>query len=369
MTLRGVCTLVVPRPRDLLAKAPILVLAAWIAGTSAYTGASWSTILLAVLAIEFCVYQARYMANDLLDRHLDRQHPASGSRARLAGLGSLAVPVTVAMMLARVAAGTAIAMSLDTPWSDIALQAMLAVAVIAIPYELLRWVIRTSPTEPGYPVRRSVIHDAIYLVVGLGYAIRIGTGLRLGGVDEGATLILATTFGWAFGVMFITMTWAIESSAFASEDSASYVGSIARKGHVAVLGDMMRSRVKFGPSYRILVPRPPAAAPWVWSTATATSLGGALGWVIGRPDGDVTLWILAAIATSGLVGLLAAVWANSLASAVGIVAVGITAIAALAVATDQPAVFTTIAPVVVVLITHLVFRSMRAADIGLRVGA
>lgn len=360
MSARGILALLLPRPMDLLVKGPILLVAAWLAASSPRSeGASWPTILLAWVAVELLGYQARYVVNDLVDWARDRAHPAARGRARLLGIDERWLPAVGAVALLRGSAALALALVIDDQSTSIL--ALIAIGACAAIYEPARNVVRRGDVSLADAGHRRMRHDAIYVLVGLGYAVRIGAGLRLGGVDDVGVLVLGAALGVPYGTMFVTMTWALEATSFAA--GGTYIDAAVGKSHVTVLGDLARrNRGPFDSRSRVLMPRPVLSAPWVWATALAGALGAAVGVAL---DGSAATGPIAAAglagAASGWAVSWSAPWGRTV--AVGVVALILTFGVGWLV---FDAGVLAIAPLVIVLGTHIAFRALCAADIGLR---
>ena len=359
MTARGVLSLLLPRPMDLVVKGPILLVAAWLAASSPRSvGVSWATVVLAWVVIEVLGYQARYLLNDLVDWARDRAHPAARGRARLPGVEAHWLPVVAVVAVVRASAAVVLALSIDD--RSTALLALVAVGACAAVYEPARNIVRrgdVSLAEAGFRRRR---HDAIYVLVGLGYAVRIAAGLRLGGVDDATVLALGVALGVPYGTMFVTMTWVLEATSLA--DGESYVDAAVGKSHVTVLGELARRRGEgFNARRRVLLPRPVITAPWVPATVLAAALAAAVGVALNSP---ITAGPIAGATLAGAATGWAVAWTKSWGStvALGVAALIVTAgLGWLLLDTGLVA----IAPLVIVVGTHIAFRALCAADIGL----
>ncbi|WP_372666276.1 hypothetical protein [Amycolatopsis kentuckyensis] len=123
------------------------------------------------------------------------------------------------------------------------------------------------------PAARTV---AIWFVVGAGYAVRASVGLALAGiVPRGPTTGMFFLFAgaaWAFGIVFVTMTWALEAVGHCAAGAGGVLdrpAALAAKPHLARL-------LRFTPfslrpvaradgsasSLRALTGKAPIAAPW-----------------------------------------------------------------------------------------------------------
>ncbi|MGW5052081.1 hypothetical protein [Actinokineospora sp. NPDC004072] len=156
------------------------------------------------LVFEYLVYQARYQWNDIRGVGDDMAHPAAAARSRLpAGDRGprAAVLISAVVALVRLALAAVFALVIAPPQvAHLLALAAAAVWALAAVYEWLR------ARRAGW---------ALWLVVGGGYAIRTAVGLALMGLvpsGDGLRPFLAyVVAAWAFGVVFVTMTWVIEA--------------------------------------------------------------------------------------------------------------------------------------------------------------
>lgn len=361
---RGVATLFVPRPLDLLVKSP-LVIGAFLVRTWSTrfdtTTSSWVTLVMAIVAFEFCFYQGRYLLNDISERGLDRAHPAAQDRARLAGLDGVSSPWLVVGALLRIGAGVVLALGFEGHNRALILSAIAAAAGAAMVYEYLRSRVRSLRFDPALLDGPRPIHRYIYGAVGLGYAIRIALGIGLAGGDELRVAIPAVVYGWAFGLMFVTMTWTLEASCLLSDKQSD--GTARRKSHVVALATFVRSGSCFKVSEPVLRSRASFVAPWVWSTVLASGAAGWLGWMMVGPTDLLQQSLLAGIAVvcSFVVARFAEATWTLIAWSLG----GTIAIFAAASFAETNRSWLAGVPFLIVLTTHVVFRHLRAVDIGL----
>jgi hypothetical protein len=207
----------------------------------------------------------------------------------------------------------------------------LAVFAVAIPYEAVRAQVRLdidhqerdAGNQSGGALLRITLPKAgVYLLVGLGYAVRVGTGLSLGAgtpVPVAAMVVVALCIS-GFGTMFVAMTWVLESSKCIPKldkwsDYPSNVcdATLARKSHLGplakqarLLGDRVslvhmerdeKGRLKSGvaDSIPVLGPR------FVTETGERIASRRLL-----------TVWNLAFLLTAGMAGPLGLILANGL---------------------------------------------------------
>lgn len=359
---RRLVSVLAPRPLELIVKSPLLV-GAFLVGTWSPlldVGVSWRDFILAVVAFEFFFYQGRYMLNDILERDLDRDHPAAEGRGRLAGLDGVDSRLLATVALVRIGLGVAVTGLMARRFGALVLAAMAAAGGAAFVYEYLRRRVRSQPQPLVGLDRPLLVHHFVYGAVGLGYVIRITLGITLAGGEEGGLMVPAVVFGWAFGLMFVTMTWALEASSLISNGWSAEIAG--RKSHVAVLATYASGSPRFDASARVLLGVAPFFAPWAWSTVLASSVAGWLGWILVGSTNIMAQSLLAAGAAvfGYTVGRLGNGWAMS-ACGLG----GAFFIFAIALSADLARPWLAAVPYAVVLGTHIAFRHLRAVDIGL----
>jgi hypothetical protein len=220
-SLRGY--LLLPRPGDLI-KAWIFP-AAFAFGVLATGGVGGRELLRAAVAwvaLELLIYQARYQWNDIRGFDADQRHPNRSARGRLPGPASKRrqrVRASGLVALARLALVGVAAVALSSLDLGVPLLALtLAVFGVAILYEGLRSRCTGTAERVPPPVTSGIL--ALWVAVGLGYAIRGASGLAFA-VDLFADpwLLAATVLAfWAFGVAFVTGRWALEALPFGSPD-------------------------------------------------------------------------------------------------------------------------------------------------------
>lgn len=213
-----------PRPVDLL-KSLLHLVAFVLAARVANEALPLRETIAFVLTIELCVYQARYAANDIRDIETDSSHASADERGRLsndrAGLntGILAMAWRVAIFPVALIA---------LPSGPLLRVVIVSVAVVVISgtaYEL-----RKSSSK-GTRTKRTTM---ILLLVGVGYAMRVATGLYLGGLAW-SSIAFGAVFGYVLGIMLVAMTWALEGY---SHETAGKLG--ASKQHSAQLIEQVR---------------------------------------------------------------------------------------------------------------------------------
>ncbi|MFG1849600.1 hypothetical protein [Micromonospora carbonacea] len=188
------------------------------------------------LMLEGLVYTARYQWNDIIGLADDVAHPAKRARRRLP-IGSSSETMrrnirrSAATALARVALAVGVGVYLDLWWVVACLIG--AVFGVAGLYEALR-----RRPAPERPERTTPVTVAVWLAVGLGYVLRAAVACWLIGLglDDARTWLVAGAFG-AFGVMFVTLTWALEAGSYCREvgGEIQYAPELRAKPHIAAL--------------------------------------------------------------------------------------------------------------------------------------
>lgn len=199
-------------------------------------GAAIGSALVAWLAFDLGLYQARYLVNDLADVEADGLHPGADERQRLAGRPGLRRWVVAAIALRLVVASAVIAL-LPSGLRAITVAAAAALAVSTVAYEAARTVIRRRPRPlgPGRPVVPSPPEAAVLALIGSGYGLRFGFGVALGG-GRWADVALSVAFGWVLGWLAIGMNWILEV-AYLRVTGGTAV--LERKSHFALLDQML----------------------------------------------------------------------------------------------------------------------------------
>src|SRR5207247_5353588 len=78
----------------------------------------------------------------------------------------------------------------------------------------------------------------VFLLVGAGYAVRIGVGAALAGASVDVVAV-AAPFGWALGTAGVVMIWSLEAAGLrAAGDTAT----LARKVHIGLLARLIGDR-------------------------------------------------------------------------------------------------------------------------------
>jgi 4-hydroxybenzoate polyprenyltransferase len=220
--------LLVPRPGDLI-KGSMIAVTFVIGGLGVGELSARATIraLVVILVVELLIYAARYQWNDIQGFRADQEHPDRVSRGRLPGplsrerahkrasLAVAAARVLAVLLLIQLLPG------LDLGWTLTC--SILGIFGIAVVYERVRAIVTARSDETPGALGSAVV--ALWLVVGVGYAVRGLIGLALA-VDLAAHPALALAAGvtlWAYGIAFVTSRWALEVTAFAQSASGRVV--------------------------------------------------------------------------------------------------------------------------------------------------
>jgi hypothetical protein len=209
----------------------VFVVTAWATGNFR----NWQQFILVWLILEYLIYEARYQWNDIRGIREDADHPESTARLRLPG-----GPDTRRNVLASCLVGV-LRLTLAVCIAAVA-HLLLAVALLiglvfgaAIAYEALR----AAPTSEHLSLQPTVRSAAIWITVGLGYAIRSGTGFWLGGLRLlSFTAISGMLYFAALGIMFVLLTWVLEAASYCSTDRSDSLfpaPGLAAKPHIAQL--------------------------------------------------------------------------------------------------------------------------------------
>jgi hypothetical protein len=235
--------LILPRPQELVAKALFFLVAPL--GVALATGPTSKPgigdAIAFVFALEVLVYQARYQWNDIRGFAEDQRHPAAAERGRLPGPPTRArrqIALSAFTVAVRLALAVGIGVLLGKALGIALLVAGFGIWGVAIVYEALRH--RISADNGGSPLGLTRTKQALFVVVGLGYAVRAVSGLWVG---SGATIplagvVTATITMSAIGTIFVTMSWVLEGSSCVGEDvDGRLIRSplLAGKGHLASL--------------------------------------------------------------------------------------------------------------------------------------
>jgi hypothetical protein len=247
---RLVSYLLVPRPQDLV-KALIAPTTYIVAAAAGGSFDRWARFVSLWLILEFLIYHARYQLNDVRGIADDSQHPERRLRGRLP-LGAtvadsrrnakVSLTVAGARLLAAVLIGAALA-SLKT-----VMVLILSVLSIAIVYEALR---SQRPERVRAAAGRREF--GVWIVVGLGYAVRAGLGLALAGFgSDGVAMGVGVAFFSAVGTTYVLLNWALEASNFSTYVGGRWVVSEGLRGkpHISTLLPYLDGSRGGGPAFR-----------------------------------------------------------------------------------------------------------------------
>lgn len=307
------------------------VVTAW--ATGAFR--NWHQFILVWLILEYLIYEARYQWNDIRGIDEDADHPERTARLRLPGgpnarrniLASCLVGILRLILAVSIAAVT-----------HLLAPVMLLIGLVfgvAIVYEALRAVPASSSLSPP-PSARSV---AIWITVGLGYAIRSGTGMWLGGVRLlSLTAISGMLYFLALGIMFVLLTWVLEAASYCSTDRKEFLfraPGLEVKPHIATLLRWTGWTVQHGtggvPGAAVPVLKEKQGkryAPWNIALLLGAGLGAVVGTGLARSNPALTAYwpVVAASLLGALWLMIVSRFATRLAvtAAVAVVLVGLT---------------------------------------------
>lgn len=320
-----------PRPQDLvktlIAPASYIMVAA-----SAGSFDRCGEFITLWLILEFLVYYARYQLNDVRGVPNDRGHPGRRLRARLP-VGTTdedrqrSVKVSLIVAGGRVLVAVVIGVALGMEASVVTL--ILAVSLVTALYETLR------SQQPERFCRAAGPRDvAVWITVGLGYAIRSGLGFAFAGLQlEGATMVVGLAFSCAFGTMYVLLSWALEASNFCASTGEWWTVSdeLRNKPHIAALLQYLDGSRSGSPPFcitpirisrrtrgylgegRVLTARSGICSPWNVALLFGAAFGGLLGTQLaglGSPPAQVVAVTvcIAAAASLCLLGTGTARW-------------------------------------------------------------
>jgi hypothetical protein len=298
--------LLVPR-RDAWGKA--LMAPACFVAAACSTGhfGGWARFAVLWLVLELLIYQARYQWNDIAGVDSDLHHPEAGARSRLP-VGSTPQARRRSIRLSWLTAAARILAALLVGWlTGLTGQVLVlagAVFAIAGSYEWLR--------ASRYRHWTSVRVVAVWLAVGLGYLVRGGLGLSLGGLAAGSAAMVATLVCLgAFGIMFVLLTWALEATSYCTADDDGRWHArpeLAVKPHLAALlrhvgepldgAGLPPGASRYCGGDRVLRGGSRLSAPWNLALLAASASGGVSGAALARPHAAggaaAVAWIVAA---------------------------------------------------------------------------
>lgn len=243
--------LLVPRPSD-LSKALFFPIGVGIGSLLSLQMVDIDLRFIAMwLTLEMLLYSARYQINDIRGASEDGKAPEKQARMRPQMMADeMKASAAVVVVRIYVAFLVAVAPTLGLGWNM--LWAFGCVAVSAIVYEAARSFERTgfmrssADRHEGGELVVSVPQTAlavfVLMWVGVGYPIRLALGLFFAapGVHSVQVTLGLLVFTFFFGLLFVTMTWALESMSYLvslpGEDEKPRLNwAIAEKPHLVVL--------------------------------------------------------------------------------------------------------------------------------------
>ena len=242
--------LVIPRPEDWIKWLFIpltFLLVTWGQGADWH----WGRMVVWLLVTEYLVYSARYQWNDIRGLSDDGNHPQSRARMRLPAVSSpgharFIVAASLVTALVRLLAAFAIGGAIGGEDSVLVPALALLTFAVATLYEVLRSREAAEEAQARNRLRCQQQRggrtrpQALWLIIGCGYGIRFLVGFHAAGDPPSTVLaVLGTAYAFAFGVMFVLLTWVLEATTFCRgrEDEEWQVvdDALYRKGHIMLL--------------------------------------------------------------------------------------------------------------------------------------
>ena len=284
----------------------------------------WTALLqiaVLVFSLEYCLYNARYQFNDVRGFVEDDEHAYKNERRRLPH-GTVAedrrtIAVSLLVVVARV--GLAFATPVTFGVASAAQAGVVVGAIVAatLVYEASRsWedALGRRPQDGRANVRRLVV-AIVWLNVLVGYVIRFGSGLALGGLplDAPLTYLLLVTIA-ALAAITVFVTWALEAHGNDAHEKRPHIVAMRRFVPSArKAGDPSDNFVKW------LAAGSSPLAPW----NLALVIGGACAAVTGAsalayPRFDAPVGAIAgALVGSGLIAVATTRWRRWAGTALG----------------------------------------------------
>lgn len=233
-----VANMLVPRPADVVkfALLPGGALLGWTIGGFG-DGFPWSSLVLGFIGFELLLYQARYLLNDVRGAHADSGHPPPVGRPDYSVERNAVLAVMNALVRSLLALVVA-AWVWVLEGATTAIVLLIGYAAVIVSATIYEWLRTTTSDTTTFMRTPSVGIWALYAWVGVGYGIRVALGAALVTADlPGGTLVLVGATGTAFGIMFVTMTWTLQSTKFRNpqRDRAPYPDNIRTKAHFVPL--------------------------------------------------------------------------------------------------------------------------------------
>jgi hypothetical protein len=214
-------------------------------------------IVLGTFIFEGLLYAARYQVNDVRDYARDVDHSAAEYRGRLPLTRTkterrdiVIISLGIAMYRVLLAFVLIVILAPSLLWWTFIVLALTFIS--AVVYEYVKQVSRNKTAIPGRGISpREWRTKAVWMIwvwVGSGYAIRGIVAWQIaefiGAEPPGNVILLAIVFLFAFGITFVTETWALEASSFLirapSQSTATHVSpAAADKPHVIALASFL----------------------------------------------------------------------------------------------------------------------------------
>ena len=199
---------------------------------------TWPRLLLLLFVFEYLIYEARYQWNDVRGLEDDQHHPERDARARLpvgqAGehaARNIAISLTFALFRLGAALVIGYRFGIMLP--------VIALIVIVFPAAGLYEAFRDRATEVSDSLVVPRVVLGLWLVVGVGYAVRAGVGFAVAGLPLASWQAVVAIVGFAaFGIMFVLLTWVLEASSncqFSAAEIWYMLDGLKRKPHIASL--------------------------------------------------------------------------------------------------------------------------------------
>ncbi|WP_330252935.1 hypothetical protein OG874_44040 [Nocardia sp. NBC_00565] len=212
------------------------------------------------LTLELLIYAARYQVNDIRGASEDGRAPEKRARGRPAMTPS-AMKLSAGVIALRlymvflIAITPSLALSSNIRW---ALGGVVGTAAV---YEFARSVERREYEKSEHPARGTIMLSkqnriaaaSVLLLVGLGYPLRTALGLLFVPTETIPVQVFVGMlfFTFSFGILFVSMTWALEAVSYLSElpragTPPQFHWSLLEKPHLVLLVRAFRWPVLHG---------------------------------------------------------------------------------------------------------------------------
>jgi hypothetical protein len=269
----------------------IAELVKWVIAPGAFVFTAWSVgsfrnwhqFIITWLVLEYLVYEARYQWNDIRGFREDTEHPERAARLRLPAGVNAQRNIRASCLVGGLRLALAVCIAAETQLLGPVTLLIGLVFGLAIVYEALR----AAPVSFRLSLQPTARSTAIWIMVGLGYAIRSGVGFWLGGLRLASLpAVSGMLYFVAFGIMFVLLAWVLEAAGYCHTDGSGQLfpaAGLTAKPHLAVLLRWTDCKVRTGNSdlpgaaVPVLAKRGKLYAPW----NVALWLGAGLGAVVG----------------------------------------------------------------------------------------